>query len=140
MDEEHGPIGRQLVPAPSRVLELRINSLVDRSLRDITLLEAATKLGVTPKDRSTAAAPLDPEWNLMGIKRAIFHFDGGARTFDAFARRMIDDMGEAARPWLGAWYVCLRLHPENKRFMAETTPSIEMDATIARWKTPAPRR
>jgi hypothetical protein len=41
---------------------------------------------------------------LDGITLAGYHIEKGARTFAAYAKAMIDDLGESVKPYLKSWY------------------------------------
>jgi hypothetical protein len=38
-----------------------------------------------------------------GITLAGYHIEKGARTFTAFAKAMVEDLGEGIRPYLRSW-------------------------------------
>lgn len=54
---------------------------------------------------------IDPEMLQDGIVLAGYHVEKGARTFAAFARAMLDDMGEAIRPYLKQFYMAVKYDP-----------------------------
>lgn len=56
------------------------------------------------KLRGQANAGFDPEILAIGTEMAMFHVEAGARTFIDFAMRMINDLGDAIRPYLKAIY------------------------------------
>lgn len=56
------------------------------------------------KLRGQANAGFDPEILAIGTEMAMFHVEAGARTFIDFAKRMINDLGDAIRPYLKAIY------------------------------------
>lgn len=56
-------------------------------------------------------AGIDPEMMQDGITLAGYHVERGARTFAAFARAMIADLGEAVRPYLKSWYMGVKYDP-----------------------------
>lgn len=47
-----------------------------------------------------------------GITLAGYHVERGARSFAAFTKAMLDDLGEAAHPYLRSWYEAVRHYPE----------------------------
>lgn len=55
--------------------------------------------------------PLDPEIIQAGIDLAGYHIEAGARTFDAYARKMISDLGDVIRPYLKSFYMAVRNYP-----------------------------
>ncbi|MDD5376162.1 strawberry notch-like NTP hydrolase domain-containing protein, partial [Acidithiobacillus sp.] len=59
---------------------------------------------------------LDPEMMMDGITLAGYHMEKGARTFTAFARAMVDDLGDAVKPYLKSWYSALRYDPRASGF------------------------
>ena len=56
---------------------------------------------------------LDPEVFQAGVQLAIYHIERGARTFAAYAKAMIDDMGDMAEPYLKQWYEGVRYDPRS---------------------------
>lgn len=54
---------------------------------------------------------VDPEMMAMGTELAVYHIEAGARSFAKFAKQMVADLGEAARPYLKSWYMGARYFP-----------------------------
>ncbi len=73
-------------------------------------------------------ANFDPEMAQDGIILAGYHIEAGARKFGAFAKAMIEDLGEGAREYLRSWYESARHWPGMEYVAAEMTPISEMDA------------
>ncbi|MEF8794317.1 PLxRFG domain-containing protein [Thiohalorhabdus sp.] len=71
-------------------------------------------------------AGLDPEMVQLGIQVAGFHIEAGVRDFGTWARRMMDDLGENARPYLRGWYENARHYPGLDT--EGMTPAAEIDA------------
>lgn len=46
-----------------------------------------------------------------GITLAGYHIEKGARTFAAYARAMVDDLGDGVKPYLKSFYNALRDYP-----------------------------
>lgn len=59
---------------------------------------------------------IDPEMLQAGITLAGYHIEKGARTFAAYARAMLGDLGEAVRPYLKSWYVAIVFDPRARGF------------------------
>lgn len=55
---------------------------------------------------------IDPEILAIGTEMAAFHIEAGARKFADYARHMIDDLGDAIRPYLKSFYNGARDLPE----------------------------
>jgi hypothetical protein len=53
---------------------------------------------------NTLNAGLDPDMLRIGITMTGYHIEKGARTFAAYARAMLADMGDAVKPYLKQWY------------------------------------
>ena len=67
---------------------------------------------------------VDPEMLAIGTEMAVYHIEKGARKFTEYAKAMIEDLGEAIRPYLKAFYNGARDLPEveaNRR-REEHTP------------------
>ncbi|WP_147041308.1 hypothetical protein [Skermanella aerolata] len=58
----------------------------------------------------------DPEILQAGITLAGYHIEKGARSFTAYTRAMIDDMGDSVRPFLKSWYLGVRFDPRAAGF------------------------
>ncbi|MDH5297885.1 MAG: hypothetical protein OEV91_02600, partial [Desulfobulbaceae bacterium] len=56
-------------------------------------------------------AGLDPEMVQDGIIMAGFHIESGARTFTAYAKAMVADMGDMVKPYLKSWYMAAKFDP-----------------------------
>lgn len=54
---------------------------------------------------------LDPEMMMDGITLAGYHIEKGARTFAAYARAMLGDLGDGVRPYLKSWYMGVKYDP-----------------------------
>jgi N12 class adenine-specific DNA methylase len=72
----------------------------------------ATRSGTPPRG-------LDPELTQAGITMAGFHIEGGSPTFASYARAMLDDLGEAVRPYLKSWYMAVKYDPRAGDFSAK---------------------
>lgn len=59
---------------------------------------------------------IDPEMMQDGITLAIYHIERGARTFSAYARAMVADLGDAVKPYLKSWYAAVSLDPRAEGF------------------------
>lgn len=53
----------------------------------------------------------DPEVFSIGAQMAMYHIESGAHKFADFAKRMVDDLGDAIRPYLKASYEGARAMP-----------------------------
>lgn len=63
------------------------------------------------KKLGTLNSGIDPELLQDGITLAGYHIEKGARTFAAYARAMLDDMGESIRPYLKQLYMAVKFDP-----------------------------
>ena len=54
---------------------------------------------------------IDPEMIQDGITLAGYHLEAGARAFSDYARAMLSDLGDQARPYLRSWYEGARHFP-----------------------------
>lgn len=55
---------------------------------------------------------IDPERFAIGTEMALYHIERGARKFTEYAKAMIEDLGDAIRPYLKAFYNGARDLPE----------------------------
>ena len=81
-------------------------------------------------------AGIDPETMLDGITLAGYHIERGARTFAAYARAMVDDLGDAVKPYLVSWYLAVRNDPRAADFKADmdkagAVEDADLDALLA---------
>lgn len=60
---------------------------------------------------TTLNSGFDPEVALAGLTLAGYHIEAGTRTFAAYAKTMIEELGENARPFLKYWYDNVRTYP-----------------------------
>jgi len=54
---------------------------------------------------------LDPEIVQAGIQIAGYHIESGARSFTAYSKAMIKDIGDVVKPYLRSWYEAARYYP-----------------------------
>lgn len=59
---------------------------------------------------------IDPEIMQAGIVLAGYHIERGARTFAAYAKAMLADLGEDVRPYLKSWYMGVKYDPRASGF------------------------
>lgn len=71
---------------------------------------------------------IDPERFAIGTEMALYHIERGARKFTEYAKAMIEDLGEAIRPYLKAFYNGARDLPEVEAngWSEELTPYDEV--------------
>ncbi|MCA1490098.1 PLxRFG domain-containing protein [Ensifer sp. NBAIM29] len=65
---------------------------------------------------STLNSGIDPEIVQAGITLAGYHIEKGARTFVAYAKAMLADLGEDVRPYLKSWYMGVKYDPRAAQF------------------------
>jgi len=87
---------------------------------------------------------LDPETLMDGITLAGYHVEKGARTFAAYARAMVDDMGNAVKPYLQQWYMALRADPKagplrDDMDKASAVEDLDIDAVLSDTETVPPK-
>ena len=63
----------------------------------------------------------DPEILSIGTEMAVYHVEAGARKFTDFAQRMIEELGDAIRPYLKAIYNGAREMPGMEELRKEMT-------------------
>lgn len=64
---------------------------------------------------------VDPEIMQAGITLAGYHIEKGARTFAAYAKAMVSDLGDAVRPYLKSWYMGTKYDPRATGFDGMST-------------------
>lgn len=77
---------------------------------------------------------IDPETMMDGITLAGYHIEKGARTFAAYARAMLADLGDGVKPYLKSWYMGVALDPRATGFSGmsnlEQVLSTDIDAVL----------
>lgn len=69
---------------------------------------------------------LDPEMLQAGITLAGYHIEKGARSFSAYAKAMLADLGDAVRPYLKSWYMGVKYDPRAAGFEGmDTAATVE---------------
>lgn len=82
---------------------------------------------------------LDPEVLQAGITLAAYHVERGARKFSAYAKAMVDDLGDIVKPYLQSWYMAVRSDPRavdmkasmDKASAVEDLTAADIDAMVA---------
>ncbi len=79
--------------------------------------DAAEKARATLRRKlSQLNSGIDPEIMQAGITLAGYHIEKGARTFAAYARAMVADMGDSVKPYLKSWYMGVKYDPRASNF------------------------
>jgi hypothetical protein len=60
---------------------------------------------------------IDPEFLIDGITLSGYHIEKGARTFAAYSKAMIEDLGDKVKPYLKQWYNAVRDDPSAKELV-----------------------
>lgn len=61
-------------------------------------------------------AGIDPEIMQAGITLAGYHIEKGARSFAAYTKAMLEDMGDIVKPYLKSWYLGVKFDPRAAGF------------------------
>lgn len=85
------------------------------------------KLASMPKQ----GGGIDPEVFQAGITLAGYHIERGARTFAAYSKAMVEDLGEMVRPYLKSWYAATYYDPRAADMQADMTPIGQLDEAAA---------
>lgn len=72
---------------------------------------------------------VDPEIFSLGVQMAVYHIEKGARKFVDFAKAMIDELGDAIRPYLKSFYNGARDLPEMQE-LADDMDSYEVVSQV----------
>jgi ATP:corrinoid adenosyltransferase len=70
---------------------------------------------------------IDPEIMQAGITLAGYHIEKGARSFSAYAKAMMDDLGDIVKPYLKSWYMAIAFDPRAQGFADEMTSVSEVE-------------
>lgn len=99
--------------------ELEIKALVKKSndygaKNSVFTADAAAKAReLLKKKLGQINTGIDPELLQAGITLAGYHIEAGARTFAAYAKAMLNDLGDAVKPYLKSWYAAVALDPRT---------------------------
>lgn len=102
-------------PAPKPAPAVSANTIFTEDAAEKARARLKAKLG-------RLNSGVDPEMLMDGITLAGYHIEKGARTFAAFARAMVDDLGEGVRPFLKSWYMAVSFDPRAAQFAGDMTP------------------
>lgn len=70
---------------------------------------------------------IDPEFLIDGVTLSGYHIEKGARTFAAYAKAMIDDLGDKVIPYLKSWYMGVKFDPRSAEFSKEMDDEATVD-------------
>lgn len=85
---------------------------------------AAKALEILRKKLDQLNTGIDPEVLQAGITLAGYHIEKGARTFAAYAKAMVADMGEGVKPYLKSWYMGVKYDPRSQELSGLDSASI----------------
>ena len=71
---------------------------------------------------------IDPEFLIDGVTLSGYHIEKGARTFAAYAKAMVDDLGDKVIPYLKSWYMGVKFDPRAAEFMKEMDDEKAIDS------------
>ena len=71
----------------------------------------------------------DPDMFSIGAEMAAYHIEAGARSFSAFAKAMINDVGDWVKPYLKSFYMGARNFPGMEGYASEMDGQEVLDAT-----------
>lgn len=72
---------------------------------------------------------VDPEMMQAGITLAGYHIEKGARSFSAYAKAMVEDLGDLIKPYLKSYYMALKYDPRAAGFVSE----MDGEGVVARY-------
>lgn len=72
---------------------------------------AAAARAILKRKLGIITSGIDPEILQAGMTLAGYHIEKGARTFAAYAKAMLDDLGDAVKPYLKSWYMGVKYDP-----------------------------
>ncbi len=110
-------VAAKTTPAPAPARAAQINPSANTVFTD----DAAERAREIIRSRLKVAnnkqrGGIDPDLMAAGITLAGWHIEKGARKFAAYAKAMIEDMGEEVRPYLKSWYMGVKYDPRAAGF------------------------
>jgi hypothetical protein len=106
------------------------NTIVTKDAAEAARALLRSKIG-------TLNAGIDPEIIQAGLTLATYHIEAGARSFTAYAKAMISDLGDKVAPYLREWYEAVRAQHEFDGMTA--VDEIDKGSDPARVELPAGR-
>jgi len=101
------------------------NKIFTKSAADAAREILRKKLG-----GSTLNVGIDPELMVAGLQLAGYHIEAGARSFAAYSKAMIEDMGEGIRPFLRSFYDAVRSYPGFDAAGMDSAAEIDAAGTV----------
>jgi N12 class adenine-specific DNA methylase len=84
---------------------------------------AAARATLKKKLSGTLNSGIDPELLQAGLTLAGYHVEKGARTFAAYAKAMLADLGDGVKPYLKSWYMAVKYDPRAAAFEGMDAPA-----------------
>lgn len=100
------------VASNAKKVEVKANTLVTEERHEELVRRLKAKLG-------QLNSGYDPEMFALGAELAMYHIEKGARTFSAYAKAVIAEVGENARQYLKSWYNGARDLPGMEEYAKE---------------------
>jgi N12 class adenine-specific DNA methylase len=94
---------------PAKVEQAKPSEFANNKIFTADKVEAARAL--LKKKLGTLNSGIDPEVLTAGMTLAGAHIEAGARTFSAFSKKMVEDFGDAIKPYLRSFYESVRHYP-----------------------------
>jgi len=73
-------------------------------------------------------AGLDPKVAQAGITLAGYHIESGARTFAAYSKAMVNDLGDMIKPYLKQFYMSLKFDPQAVDLAKDMDSATDVEA------------
>lgn len=70
---------------------------------------------------------IDPEVMQAGITLAGYHVEKGTRSFIAYSKAMLEDLGDIVKPYLKSWYMGVKYDPRAAAFSGDMTDAGQVD-------------
>lgn len=90
---------------------------------------------ILKKKLGQVSAGLDPEIVQAGITLAGYHIESGARSFTAYTKAMVTDLGDVVRPYLRSWYEGVRYYPGSENIAKDMTAAADIDTMLEQSKS-----
>jgi hypothetical protein len=105
-------------PTVVEMPEKEAKPAIEVSANKIFTEDAATKARNRLRSKlNQLNSGVDPEFLIDGITLSGYHIEKGARTFSAYAKAMIADLGDKVKPYLKQWYNAVRDDPSAKELV-----------------------
>ncbi len=111
-DQEKGPSeASDITPTSVNIPGTKPAGEFGKSNKLFKAEDAEVARAILKKHLRQSNAGIDPELMKAGMTLAGYYIEGGARSFAEYSAKMVEDLGDAIRPYLRSFYESIRHYP-----------------------------